>query len=322
MTIAAPVTRVQRASSTRLAVRAIGRERVGAMYVAAIVAAAAAGLVLGLRVSVFLWTALGFASAVAGIRRPMLGLFGIGMLCTLDPLMTSLVFTGGLLRWNTLNYGLLLVTILWSPLIVRRRDAPLRLILLCSGLLAVELLYSQTPARGMQDLLGMISILGIFAYCARRRLRGEDWYWLGVICGVLAAAAGLLHAIQLDGLPVINPNARSALPLSGLFALCLALPFANARRRGALWLSLLAAIALVSVFLSGSRGAMLVAAACASYMLAALESLGRRLTLISIACVVVVAAAVQFSDLQEYALGRVHLLFDRQTSLVDRTSHR
>ena len=237
MTSVASVTAMRRAPSIGAAGRSLRRERVGTMYVAAIVAAGAVGLLLGLQVAVFLWAALGFASVVVGLRRPVLGLFGIGILCTLDPLMTSLVFTGGLLRWNTLNYWLLLVTILWIPLIVRRRDAPLRLIILTCGLLAIELLYSQSRARGIQDVLGMISVAGIFTYCVRRSLRGDDWYWLGIICGVLAAAAGLLHAIQLDVLPVINPNARSALPLCALFALCLALPFAHTRRRGALWLS-------------------------------------------------------------------------------------
>jgi hypothetical protein len=303
-------------------VRCRSHGRTGLFYVCAILAAAIAGLALGLRVSLLLWTALAFASVVVGIRRPVLGLFGIGMLCTLDPLMTSFVFTGGLLRWNTLNYWLLLVTLLWMPLFMRRRDAPLRLMLLCSGLLALELLFSHSPARGVQDLLGMMSVFGIFTYCARRDLRGDDWFWLGVICGVLAAAAFLLYAIRGDVLPVINPNARSALPLCGLFALCLALPFASARRRGTFTVSVLVAIALISVFLSGSRGAMLVAAACAIYVLVGLRSLGRRLTLIGIFCLVVVTAATQFSDLQQYALGRVQLLFDRQTALVDRTSHR
>ncbi len=294
----------------------------GRAYVLGIVAISAAAPVTGFQTWASLLTIIGFASAIVGLRRPGLGLLGIGMLCTLDPLMNTIVFTGGLLRWNTFNYYLLLVAILWAPLLLRRSDLPLRIIQACAALLALELLVSHSRPRGAQDLLGMFAVFGLFAYCARPRLTRNDWYWLGVAGGTLSAIGGLLYFIQRASLPEINPNAWATFPLGGLFALCLALPFSFDRRRGPLVISALAAISLVWVFLSGSRGNMLVAAACAAYVLVGLRGVGRRATLVGVTCLVIIAATTQFSDLQDRALDRVNVLLDRQTALVNRTSHR
>ena len=68
-------------------------------------------------------TFLGFAAAVAGVRRPALGLLGIGMLAVLDPVSRHLVMgSGGLLRWNSFNYWLVLFTLLWLPRVWRLSD--------------------------------------------------------------------------------------------------------------------------------------------------------------------------------------------------------
>lgn len=294
----------------------------GRAYVVAIVAISAVTPVVGFQRWASLLAAIGFACAVAGLRRPGLGLLGIGTLCTLDPLISTIVFSDGLLPWNTFNYYLLLVAILWAPLLLRRSELPLRIIQACAALLALELLISQSRPRGAQDFLGMFAVFGLFACCARARLTRSDWYWLGIVCGTLSAIGGLLYLMQRASLPQINPNAWATFPLGGLFTLCLALPFSFGRRRGPLIVSALAASSLVWVFLSGSRGNMLVALACAAYILVGVRGIGRRAMLVGSTCLVMIAAATQFSDLQERALGRVNVLLDRRTALVNRTSHR
>ena len=296
--------------------------RAGRRSVAAILVIWAAAPLIGFTGSVALLTALGFAGAIAGIRWPRLGLLSAGVLCTLDPLMNSLIFTGGILRWNTFNYLLLGITVLWLPLFWRRHDVSLRLIEACAALLAFELIISPDWAHGMQDLAGLCAVFGLYVYLARRRFSRADWYWLGVVCGTLAAAGGLIYFVQKDALPTINPNAWAFFPVTALFAVCVALPCSFGRRGGPAILTGLAGILLVWVFLSGSRGSMLVAAACAIYLVLAGRGIGRGVTLVAIAALVMLAAAAQFTSLQRQSLDRVRTLVDSRAALVDRTSHR
>lgn len=296
--------------------------RAGSRWVMAILVIWGAGLVIGLRASVAMLTVLGFAAAIAGLRRPRLGLIAAGVLCTLDPLMSSLIFTGGLLRWNTVNYLLLLVALLWLPLFWRRRDGSLRLIEACAVLLALELIISPDWRQGTQDLAGLCAVFGLVVYLGRRRFSRADWYWLGVVCGTLAAAGGVVFFLQRASLPVINANAWAFFPLTGLFAVCIALPCSLDRRRGPLVLTSLAGVLMVWVFLSGSRGSMLVASVCGVYVVLAARGIGRRATLLAIAALTLLATTTQFTDLQRQSLERVRILFDSQAKLVDRTSHR
>lgn len=294
----------------------------GRRWVMAIVLIWGVGLFAGLRLSVALLTVLALAAAVAGLRRPRLGLLAAGMLCTLDPLMNSLIFTGGLLRWNTINYLLLLVALLWLPLFWRRRDVSLRLIEACAVLLALEVIISPDWRQGIQDVAGLGAIFGLVVYLGRRRFARADWYWLGVVCGTLAAAGGVVFFLQRASLPTINANAWAFFPLTALFAVCVALPCSFDRRRGPLVLSALAGVLLVWVFLSGSRGSMLVAAVCGVYLVLAMRGIGRRAALVAVLGLALLAAATQFTDLQQQSLERVRLLFDTRVRLVDRTSHR
>lgn len=315
--VAAPVLQARPRRVRRRAANRVGRR---AVTVVLLIWAAAP--VIGFTGSVALLTALGFAGAIAGLRWPRLGLLSAGVLCTLDPLMNSLIFTGGILRWNTFNYLLLGVTLLWLPLLWRRHDVSLRLMQACAALLGFELIISPDLAHGMQDLAGLCAVFGLFVYLARRRFSRADWYWLGIVCGTLAATGGMLYFVQKDALPTINPNAWAFFPVTALFAVCVALPCSYGRRGGPALLTGLAAILLVWVFLSGSRGSMLVAAACAIYLVLASRGVGRGATFVVITAVVMLAAATQFTSLQRQSLERLRTLVDSRAALVDRTSHR
>lgn len=294
----------------------------GGALVALIVLSWLVAAAIGYRYGVYLLTAVGFGAAFVGLGRPRVGFLGIGILCTLDPLMGWLVFTGGLLRWNTFNYWLLLVTILWLPLLLRRGGGPLRIGQGCAMLLALGLIASPDRARGIQELFGFCALFGLTVYACRVRFSRDDWYWLGVVCGTLAAIGGFVFFLRQGSLPQINRNAWAYLPLTGLFALCLALPCSFERRSGPLLLSLLASVCFVWAFLSGSRGAMLVALACAAYFIVEVRGLGRRAVLLAILGLTLLGAVTQFTDLQQRALDRVRILLDPGTQLADRTSHR
>jgi hypothetical protein len=302
--------------------RAHPATRTARAFMLAIVAAWMAGFVVGLPVAIIVLTAFGFGAAVAGLRYPRIGFLAAGLLCTIEPLMNHLVFTGGLFRWNTFNYWLLLVAILWTPLLLRRGDLPLRLIQAVALLLAVGLIFSPDRQRGAQDLIALTSVFGLLVYLARGGTTRPDWYWLGVVCGTAALATGLQYFMQRDSLSEINPNAWVFSPLMALFTLCFALPCSYERRHGPLTVAVLAGAAFVGAFLSGSRGGMLAAAVCMLYFTAGMRGLRRRTTLLVSTGIVALAAVTQFSDMQHYAVARLELLFDRRTAVQDRTSNR
>jgi O-antigen ligase len=277
---------------------------------------------LGLTPVLILLAVAALLGSIIGLRHSRVGLYSIAMLCVMEPLSQTFVLTGGLLRWNTLNYWLLLVTLLSLPLLLRRRGLSLRLLELTLLLLTFELLMSPDRARGLQDVLGMAAPLGLLAYVWRLRLTRDDWVWCGMICGVLTAAGGAVYFAQSASLPEINPNAWAAFPLAGLIALAFAAPFATRRRGGAVAISLLAVPTTAWIFLSGSRGNMLMAAATVTYLLATLRGIRRRTLLVGLAGLAVLVTAAAFPALQARALKRVSVFFDASATMNDKTSHR
>ena len=69
-------------------------------------------------------TAIGLAATVVGAIRPVIGLYGITMVCLLDAISRVYVFTGGVLRYNTLNYWLLCALVLFATTLVPAPMSP------------------------------------------------------------------------------------------------------------------------------------------------------------------------------------------------------
>lgn len=216
-----------------------------------------AGLVVGFRSALAALMIVALLAAMFGIFRPVLGLLGIAMLSTLDSPARALLLTGGLWRWNTINYWLLLVIVLFVPLILRSRDVHTRLLQLLLGVLVAGLIISSNLAFGAQHVLSLVAGLGILVYFRRAHGHQTALYWLGVVCGLLSAVGSGVYMLQRGALPYINPNSFAFFPLTGLFAICLGFGDVSRAGRGYLTLSTLAAVNLCSVFLTGSRGAML-----------------------------------------------------------------
>src|SRR5712692_1449869 len=59
----------------------------------------AAGLAIGFAAALALLTLVAFGAAVIGLKRPIVGLLGVSMLCTLDSISRAYLLTGGLWRW-------------------------------------------------------------------------------------------------------------------------------------------------------------------------------------------------------------------------------
>ena len=196
---------VQRAQARP--VRRTGADQLGRAFVALIVGAWMLAPLLGFQRVLLLLTAIGLAATVVGAIRPVIGLYGITMVCLLDAISRVYVFTGGVLRYNTLNYWLLCALVLFAPAVVRTRNIHFRLAMVLLLLLAVELGMSERVSGGMEHVLNGMSVLALTIYFVRAAGRRAAWYWIAVQGGVLGALTGLAFQLSRSSLPPINPNA-------------------------------------------------------------------------------------------------------------------
>ena len=135
---------------------------------------------IGFTTSLSILVVLGFALLLFGLFMPIFGVLGIGLLATLDPLTRVFLLTGGILRWNTLNYWLILVIILMILLFLRLKDPHTRLLQLFILLLTIEVLVSAGRSEGIQDILNIAATFGIVLYFVRALSEKPNLYWLGI----------------------------------------------------------------------------------------------------------------------------------------------
>lgn len=319
------ITAAHPVRSTHLSLRRQNRSaalRWGQALVVLIITVWGAGLLVGFESALAILTIASYAAVVVGLARPTLGVFGVGMLSTLDAASRVFLLEGGLWRWNTLNYWLLVVMVLSFPYLVRLNDTPSRILQAFLLLLTLELAVSADRRLGAQHVLGLAVLFGLLVYFTRAARDEQIWYWLGVVNGTLAAATGLVFYLQIDQLPYINPNAWAYVPLTGIFAICLGFLCGRPRLRSQIILLLLATVNLLWIFFSGSRGTLLIAVTSLAILAAAVRPLGRRAVFLGSGLLFAVAIATQFADLQALGQQRVGLLFDPDRPLVSRTSGR
>jgi hypothetical protein len=284
----------------------------------------AASFVIGFRSGVEALTLVGFGAALIGIRgQPVIGILGIGILCTLDPFMQTWLMRGGILRYNSLNYFLIIVILLSISFVLRLGDPHTRLLQLFLLLLGLELAISPSVGIGIIDVLSIVVLFGLLVYFARACQEEHMWYWLGLVTGVLAATGGLVYFLQRANLPLVNPNAAAWFPLTGILGICLSFPFVSNHKRGQTYLTLLATINFIWVLLTASRGDILIAICCLLFLVAKTQGISRRTAHLAVAVLLGFLVSTQFTDLQENALKRLNLLFnDSKHSIGVRTSGR
>jgi O-antigen ligase len=268
-------------------------------------------------------TFLGFAAAAAGLRRPAIGLLGIGILAVLDPISRHLVMgSGGLLRWNSFNYWLVVYTLVHLPRVWRLSDPHSRMLRALILVLALGLPFAPRWEPGLQTLLNVATAFALIVYVQRAPRDAESMFWLGVVTSVTAAVGGFEYYRHAEALPVMNKNAFAMFPLAGLFGACLALPFAGVIRGGQLLLASLASVDLAWVFLSRSRGSLLLGLVAMAYLLISVRTLPRRVTSCAAAALLIAGVSGHFDDLQSDAARRFTKLIDARVSLEERTSGR
>lgn len=285
-------------------------------------AAWAASFAVGFQTGLSILTITGFVAAVVGIRKPALGLLGVSMLCTLDGFTRSYLLTGGLLRYNTFNYWLLVVMVISIPFLLSLRDAQTRILQVFIALLALELAWTSDWVSGVQHVLNITVVFGLLAYFNRNARRPEIWYWMGLLNGVLAGLGTLVFNLRQESLPGVDPNAWSFFPLAAVFAIALAFVVGRVPRRRRLPLVLLAALNATWVFLSGSRGSFLISVGCLVVIVLQTWRSGGALPILGVAALVSVLVGSQFIERKAVAVHRLDKLLDSQRSLTGRTSGR
>ncbi len=315
--------------------RPLGRPKVsqtgkwwGPLFSLFVVLVWAASFAVGFRVALTVIEAVGLLTLVAGLFSPRLGMVGLTMLCVIDGPARVYLLTGGVLRWNTLNYWLLLVMLLYLPFLIRLRDRQSVLLAAFIGLLVVDLSITNNLIDGVQHILGILVTFGLLIYFVRAGTDKRMWFWISAIAGLTGALGGLSWFFQRLQLPAINENAWAMFPCTALFAICLGFPYAVAMKRGQATLLSLAVVNLMWIFLSGSRGTLLIGVCCTIVLLLTMRGLRQRTVAIVCGALIIVVAAAHFSQMQERAAFRLFKLFTTDQplsgnySLSSRTSGR
>jgi hypothetical protein len=302
-----------RPAQSRLASRA------GKVLIILTIVASASAFVFGFTTALAELEIIGFLAAIAGLRWRPLGLLGIGMLCTLDAIARAFLFTGGVLRFNALNYWLLLVIALNFQTLLRWKAIQTRLLFVLIVLLVLGLITSPDRMNGIQHALNLVSLIGVLIYVRRAGNDRETWFWLGGLTGCVGACLGAIFYLQRGELDFVNMNSWAYVPLTGIFGICLAMAAGSPRRSRSALLALLAVANALWVLLSGSRGGMLVALACGAFLLLKTRGLGPRLAALVAAGLAVVVMGAWFANEQLYSVGKIQRLFDSSESLSKRT---
>jgi hypothetical protein len=277
--------------------------------------------VFGLKNIVTIFALAGFFLTVIGLGKPSLGLIGVSVLCTLDPLMRTLLLTGGLFRWNTLNYWLLMVTIFSFPFLMRLKIPQVFLLTLFLIVMGMGLFISQSRLYGMQHMLGILITLGISVYFIRAMHDPEALYWSAVVCGWLAGLGGLVY-YTIPSPTYINPNVWSFLPVTAIMSACLAAHLVSDQKRKLFHLYSLTAINIIWVFLSGSRGDLTISLVCIIVLLLANKRLSTRILFLIAGAMAILIVSNSFDRLRQATMMRITESFDSNASLVTRTSGR
>ena len=293
--------------------------RWGRALVIGILAAWAFGAVAGFERALWALTLLGFALAVFGYRHRIAGLYGVSILCTLDPVTRQILLMGGLFRWNTLNYLLLGVIAISIAPLLRWKNRPTRLLFAFLVLLTVELVWGGDWKGGGQHILNAVAFFGLVVYFARAGRDPKIWYWLALVNGTLAGVGGLLFYAQ-GMVDRVNPNAFVYFPLTALFSICLGAQ--ETSRAGRIALSGLSVVNFAWIFLSGSRGGLLIGILCLTFLSFRTLAGGMRWAFVGGAVLLAVLLSSRFGDRESYTMHRIGKFLDTSETLAERTSGR
>lgn len=278
-------------------------------------------LFVDIKIVISLLALISFLIVVVGIRKPSLGLIGISVLCTLDPMTREYFLTGGIFRWNTLNYWLLITIFSSLSLLIRINSLQIRLLTLFLIVLGLGLFKSQDFENGMQHILGIFITFGILIYFLRAIENKDAWYWSAIVCGWLSSVGGLFYFISQATSQEMNPNVWAAFPLTSIFIICLTAHIVSEQEKIAT-LHIFAAINFLWIFLSGSRSSLIICVVALIFLIISSNGVSKHVIILSIAMLGVIVLSDRFDSLYQEAIGRISMALDENYSIVQRTSGR
>lgn len=288
----------------------------------AVVAAWCAGVVIGFAAALSFVAVLGLICALVGIRVPSVGVLGMTLLCVTDPALRVFVMTGGLLRFNTFNYIMVLVVVMSLPHLARLRGP--QMFFMGAFLLqqVAWLAFTKAPLEdAILGALNTVSYFGLAVMFVRATITDRVWLWQAIMGGVTGMCAGALFTLQSDHLEYINHNVWAYVPLTAILGLTLALLRGRMDPRTRTIMQALMMVNSLWVFLSGSRGAMLVAITCILFTIITLrrEAFG---LMVAIGLFVVAIPVLTTTEQGAQSLARIEKLLNEDEDITGRTSGR
>ncbi len=281
-----------------------------------------ASFVIGFQAGLAILLGIGLVLTIFGLVSPSLGLLAVGMVAALDAMANIFLLTGGLLRYNTFNYFLLLIILINIPFLLRLKDLNSRALQFFLLLMAVELIFSTNISNGIQDILNIGATFGMVVYFAKALKDELSFYWLGIVNGVLAGLGGLVFYLQMNKLPYANPNDWTYFNLTALFSICISYPYAIKHHKSRIILLILAVLNFAWIFLSASRGSLLVAILAGAFLFLSTRSITWKTLMIAILLGAGIWFSANFAQQQSTTIARIQQLFDPTLSANQRTSER
>lgn len=273
-------------------------------------------------ISLWLFVGLGFLLAILGLRYPVAGLFGVGILMALDPVTRIYLQDVSFYRFNTLIYWLLVVIGLNIPLLLRLDDVHTRLLEILCLLLGLQVLIGSDLTYGVQQTLDIGITLGFMVYISRVLQEKGAFYWLAVILGLLAGIGGLIYNLRFAALPYLNPNSWAFFPAAALIVISLGFFQERGSPRRSALLLVLFGVNYSWIFLSGSRGNMLTGLICFLFILWHVRKKSWTPLVMVVAVLLAYWLTLQMPEQFEYALRKMDITLNENASAASRTSGR
>lgn len=281
--------------------------------------ALASGLAFGFEIAVLVIALFGWALVLLFLRSPKVGVFGLVVLCAVDPTMRVYVFLPLDLPHNTFNYLLLIIMLSSLMTLWRHMDVRIALMGCFASLLAVQILGSPSMFLGLHSTFEVVAGFGLIAAFFRT---GLDDRFLGRAAVSVGIAVGCLMLVYFQRPPdvPINVNAIVHVPLGGLVLIALAV----ARRGHRNWtlIGLLVTVLFGCAFITTSRGGFMVAAVLSLFVLWRAPSFRWKSYSIATACLALVVAAVVYGDLFSRSTAKWAEFTDPALSVAQSTHRR
>lgn len=304
--------------------RAASAEGWGKFLLVSVIGLWLSSLYLSYTTVLSLLTLFGFAVTILGIRRPEISLYGIGLLCVLDPAIRAFLLNSEqnpLLRYNTFNYLLIGLLFIFLPLLLRLQNAPIRLLEFLVVIVFLELLPN-FGVQGASIVMQLLAGLSIVTLVARVVPEHEySWRWLFLLCGSTSALSSVIFYLSPPA--YLDHNAAVQIPLAGLFSAYLGFRSPLTSQKLQRIFLLLALVNALSVFLSGSRGGLGIGAVIVFGFFLDLRRLDSRFGWIVIGILLFYLGAALFPETADQAISRLQKATNAEEySLAQRTSSR